>query len=131
MVSGNHPWLVVGELVAVRENQDTSWHVGVVRRVSLQDHSNAVGIELYSASATAVGVKEFEGDARDKADWFRLFDGIVIEGKVNRLIAPPRTVNGKSYWAFAPGGRRQYVSVASAKSELASAEEFVCHIGEM
>lgn len=131
MASGNHPWLVVGALVAIREGQETTWRVGVVRRVSLHDHRNSVGIELLPPSALAVGIKEYEGDSRDRAEWFRLFDGIVVEGTVNRLIVPPRTVKGKSYWAFTPGNRRRYVSVVSPMVELEGAEEYACLLGEM
>lgn len=126
LASGNHPWLAVGQIIAVRGSQETDWRVGIVRRVSLKDNARSVGVELLSRSAVAVGVKAFE-DLNEKLNWFSLHDGILVEGEESRLIVPPRKTRGE-YFVTAGAGKRRHVRLIGKLPDLIEAEAYSCVI---
>lgn len=127
MASGNHPWLVVGQLIAVRGSDETEWRVGIVRRVSIKDETKSVGVELLSRSVIPVGVKRFGGDPNEKLDWHYLYDGILVEGTESQLLVPPRRLEGELQITFG-GGKRRHVKILPKMQELEGVEAHSCVI---
>ncbi len=126
LASGKHPWLTVGQIIAIRGSEETDWRVGIVRRVSLKDTARSVGVELLSRSAVAVGVKAFE-DLNEKLNWFALHDGILVEGTDCKLIVPPRKTKGE-YFVTAGAGKRRHVRLVEKLPDLIEAEAYSCVI---
>ena len=125
MASGNHPWLVVGKLIALRGSDETEWRLGIVRRVSSKDETKSVGVELLSRSVIPVGVKRFAGDPNEKLDWHFLYDGILVEGAESQLLVPPRRLEGELQITFG-GGKRRHVKVLPQMQELEGVEAHSC-----
>lgn len=127
LASGNHPWLVVGQLIAVRGNDETEWRIGIIRRVSLKDEARLVGVELLSRSAIAIGLKPFGGDLNEKLYWYSLCDGILVEGSDCQLLVPPRKTRGERHVTTGAGGRR-HVRIIEKLPDLVEAEAYACVI---
>jgi len=62
--AGKGEWLRVGVLVALRTETESSWDIGIVRRVKGDDHrQHRVGIQLISKAAVPVTLRKASGVA--------------------------------------------------------------------
>jgi hypothetical protein len=63
--AGKGEWLRVGVLVALRSETESSWDLGVIRRVKSDEHrQHRIGIQLISKSAVPVYLRKMSGAAQ-------------------------------------------------------------------
>lgn len=106
-VPGFRPWLAVGGLIAVREQQQIDWRVAIVRRLFGSGNARRVGIEVFAGRPSPVGVGD-EGHT-ENVSLAELRDAILLTGEAAHwLITTFPCTPGSQYLVVGQHGRQPF-----------------------
>lgn len=106
-VPGFRPWLAVGGLIAVREENQIDWHVAIVRRLFGGGTGRRVGVEVFAGRPGPVGVGD-EGHT-ENVSLAELRDAILLTGEAAHwLVTTFPCTPGSLYLVAGQHGRKPF-----------------------
>jgi hypothetical protein len=115
-----------GDVVAVREVDNSTWSIAVIRWVSqLKDQTTLLGVELLSPRATPYGARVQHKTGED-GDLMRalLLPEIKLVGQPNTLITPRVGFKERQKVTLIRGGKESYVQLFKKVSSTAAYNQF-------
>ena len=115
-----------GDVIAVREVDNNSWSIAVIRWVSqLKDQTTLLGVELLSPRATPYGASVQHKTGED-GDLMRalLLPEIKLVGQPNTLITPRVGFKERQKVTLIRGGEESYIQLFKKVSSTAAYNQF-------
>jgi len=115
-----------GDAIAVREIDNNSWSIAVIRWVSqLKDHTTLLGVELLSPRATPYGARVQHKTGED-GDLMRalLLPEIKLVGQPNTIITPRVGFKERQKVTLLRGGEESYIQLFKKVSSTAAYNQF-------
>jgi hypothetical protein len=115
-----------GDVVAVREVDNSAWSIAVIRWVSqLKDQTTLLGVELLSPRATPYGARVQHKTGED-GDLMRalLLPEIKLVGQPNTLITPRVGFKERQKVTLIRGGKESYIQLFKKVSSTAAYNQF-------
>jgi hypothetical protein len=115
-----------GDAIAVREVDNSSWSIAVIRWVSqLKDQTTLLGVELLSPRATPYGAR-VQNKTGDDGDLMRalLLPEIKLVGQPNTLITPRVGCKERQKLTLIRGGQESYIQLFKKVSSTAAYNQF-------
>ena len=115
-----------GDVIAVREVDNSSWSIAVIRWVSqLKDETTLLGVELLSPRATPYGASVQHKTGED-GDLMRalLLPEIKLVGQPNTLITPRVGFKERQKVTLVRGGEEAYIQLFKKVSSTAAYNQF-------
>jgi hypothetical protein len=115
-----------GDVIAVREVDNSSWSIAVIRWVSqLKDETTLLGVELLSPRATPYGASVQHKTGED-GDLMRalLLPEIKLVGQPNTLITPRVGFKERQKVTLVRGGEESYIQLFKKVSSTAAYNQF-------
>lgn len=115
-----------GDVIAVREVDNNSWSIAVIRWVSqLKDQTTLLGVELLSPRATPYGARVQHKTGED-GDLMRalLLPEIKLVGQPNTLITPRVGFKERQKVTLIRGGEESYIQLFKKVSSTAAYNQF-------
>ena len=115
-----------GDVVAVREVDNSVWSIAVIRWVSqLKDQTTLLGVELLSPRATPCGAR-VQHKTGDDGDLMRalLLPEIKLVGQPNTLITPRMGFKERQKVTLIRGGKESYIQLFKKVSSTAAYNQF-------
>ena len=115
-----------GDVIAVREVDNSSWSIAVIRWVSqLKDETTLLGVELLSPRATPYGASVQHKTGED-GDLMRslLLPEIKLVGQPNTLITPRVGFKERQKVTLIRGGEESYIQLFKKVSSTAAYNQF-------
>jgi len=115
-----------GDVIAVREVDNSSWSIAVIRWVSqLKDQTTLLGVELLSPRATPYGARVQHKTGED-GDLMRalLLPEIKLVGQPNTLITPRVGFKERQKVTLIRGGVETYIQLFKKLSSTAAYNQF-------
>jgi hypothetical protein len=115
-----------GDVIAVREVDNNSWSIAVIRWVSqLKDETTLLGVELLSPRATPYGASVQHKTGED-GDLMRalLLPEIKLVGQPNTLITPRVGFKERQKVTLIRGGEESYIQLFKKVSSTAAYNQF-------
>jgi hypothetical protein len=115
-----------GDVIAVREVENSSWSIAVIRWVSqLNEESTLLGVELLSPRATPFGAR-VQHKTGDEGEMMRalLLPEIKLVGQPNTLITPRVGFKERQKITLLRGGEKSYVQLFKKVSSTAAYNQF-------
>jgi hypothetical protein len=115
-----------GDVIAVREVDNTSWSIAVIRWVSqLKDETTLLGVELLSPRATPYGAK-VQHKAGEDGDLMRalLLPEIKLVGQPNTLVTPRVGFKERQKVTLLRGGEESHIQLYKKVSSTAAYNQF-------
>jgi hypothetical protein len=115
-----------GDVIAVREVDNSAWSIAVIRWVSqLKDQTTLLGVELLSPRATPYGAR-VQHKTGEEGDLMRalLLPEIKLVGQPNTLITPRVGFKERQKVTLIRGGEESYIQLFKKVSSTASYNQF-------
>ncbi len=115
-----------GDVIAVREVDNSAWSIAVIRWVSqLKDQTTLLGVELLSPRATPYGARVQHKTGED-GDLMRalLLPEIKLVGQPNTLITPRVGFKERQKVTLIRGGEESYIQLFKKVSSTAAYNQF-------
>ncbi len=115
-----------GDVIAVREVDNNSWSIAVIRWVSqLKDQTTLLGVELLSPRATPYGAR-VQHKTGEEGDLMRalLLPEIKLVGQPNTLVTPRVGFKERQKVTLIRGGEESYIQLFKKVSSTAAYSQF-------
>jgi hypothetical protein len=124
LVPGFRSWLMVGGLLAIRESDQTDWHVAIVRRLYGTANARRVGVEIFRGKPAPVGIGD-EGETAG-VSMVDLRDSILISGDAESWLVTTFACKLESNYRVAGQHGRQLYRLTARCQNNADYQIFCC-----